>query len=97
MNEELQKVQQFAMRLTKWLNDSFGVKLLKSMPNKEIETRLSTITKRLNDKPKPIEPAGTPVLSEPQQQTTNSTIVRHSKFKSQSEFRVPHFGVKTEP
>ena len=49
MNEETQKSQQFALCLTKWVFDQFGVKLLKQMPKKEVDTKLMELSALLKE------------------------------------------------
>ena len=43
MNEELQSVQSFSLRLTKWIFTNFRVKLFKQMPLKDLDFKLDSI------------------------------------------------------
>ena len=49
MNDEIQKSQQFSLTITKWLFDTFQIKLIKQMAAGDIEKRLAEVSERLKE------------------------------------------------
>ena len=47
MNAEMQKTQEFELMLTKWIFDTFQVKLLRQMPVNQLASKLDAIKQRL--------------------------------------------------
>jgi hypothetical protein len=43
MNAEMQKTQEFELMLTKWIFDTFQVKLLRQMPVNQLASKLDAI------------------------------------------------------